>query len=429
MAKKKKKKKDSRKKAGKKVRKSRPDPQPSSLNQALFLWLSNKPAALQNTILIGFAICALLFFSVKVVDAWNKLMEFVPKNVPDTQGVIRNESDLDIEFLKIGDFTIQASSPYEGKFDLSLAQAVAAADSNLITVPAREQVSVQAKFRNTRKVYEHYKVGGYALTLTLSAGTQRYIAQIDRFSESGLKKGWTALIPSDIPSGQVIKVCFDELSNSSARSILQDKTESSIVEDLVPLKDEIDWFREDLERAVEDGRFFKMITKERFGEFVDREAAHPKSVVVAKIAIGIYKQNNNEKIIWEVTDARDKMKKLAHVYSRTYSSENREDLIRKIITDATLAIISEYPIEGRISDASRKDDIVEMGIGRLAGVREHMTFGVYCGRISGDTRIGNVKITATWSGGCEGKLDLNGTYKERDALTSLLVCSRLEEFE
>ena len=403
-------------------RERRSGPQPSSLNDALYLWLSKKPNSVQNTILVGFAVCALLFFFARIIDVTERLLELLPRNIPSIQGVIRNEYDLDVDFSKTGDFIIQASPLIKGKFDLYPVQDIVTADSNMITVPRKGgEVPVCAKIRNARKVYEYYKDGEYPLTLTLAAGTQRYMAQIDRFSEVGIDKGWLVSIPSNITSERVIKVCFDELSDSSKRSILRDETN---LEDLVLLKDETDRFIEELWDKVDSGRFFRMITKEYFNEIVDGKMPHPPSAVLAKIAIGIYESKKGEKIILlEVTDTLGKIKKREAENRSTYYPESQEDMVSNFITFATLAIIKKYPIKGRISDASRDDNIVEMGIGRLTGVRKLMELDVYCG----EAVIGYMKITATWPSTCEGTLRLNGTYDPKKTFTSLVVCSTLEE--
>jgi hypothetical protein len=432
-------------------REPRPGPQPSSLSDALYLWLSRKPALLQNTILLVFAICTLLFFSASVVEVSKKLRELLPKKVPGIQGVIRNASDLDVVFSKTGDFTIQTSPPVHGRFDLCPVQAVAATNSEVITVPGKGgQVNVCAEVRNPRKVYEYYRGGEYPLTLILAADTQRYMAQIERFSKTGIKKEWTASIPKNITSQRVIKVCFDELSDISKRSILQDETHTDLspaeglvlpqdetdtdlppAEGLVLLQDETDTFKDDLEDRVERGRFFGMISKQQFNEIADGKEPDPRSPVFAKIAIGIYETKKGKKmILLEVTDARGKIKKReATTYSK-YNPGSQENTVGNFITFATNAIVRRYPIKGRISDVSRDRNIVEMRIGRLAGVREYMELYVYCGEISRDTHIGDVKITATWPGSCEGTLHLNGTYDTKKTFTSLVVCSStLEEWK
>lgn len=401
-----------------------PGDKPMSLMERLLIWIQKQPRFVQNGILVLFVGYTLLISSVAAVNAMQELVNIFPKNIPPIQGVIRNEYDLDVRFLKTGDFTIQASPTITGKFDLEPVQAVVAADSNMITVPRKDgEVSVCARIRNARKIYEYYKSGEYPLTLTLATDSRRYIAQIDRFSRAGLKKGWTVFIPSNITTERVIKVCFDELSDSSKSSILQDEAN---LEDMALLEDETHWFIEDLEDEVERGRFFGMITAQHFRDIVAGKTPHAPFEVTAMVTIGIYEQENGEKkIIWEVMDTRGKMRRPQQGYVRRYSPETGEDWVRKIIAYVTEALKSSYPIEGRICDASRQDRIVEMGIGRLAGVREHMTLHVYCGEISKKKHIGEVTITSAWPGTCEGKLELFGTYPD-DAFTSLLVSSRLE---
>jgi hypothetical protein len=388
------------------------------------------PALAQNAVLVVVLVGAILFFIDKFVAAGTRLVALLPKEAIVVQGVIRNDSADDVNFATTGDFTIQAFPDVAGKFELCAVPEGGVEDKGVITVPSDgNEVNVCAKLPGRDDVYEQYGRGEYPLTLTLGTAHQRYMAQIERFSRGGLKEKWTVTVPRQTVTGRVITVCFDELDDTDKNSICQLKPQLPAAGDLIPLQEDTAALRECLYAEAERGGFFDLITATRFDEIRDNNEP-PPSAVVAKVAIGIYKREETERkfLLWRLTDTRGKIRKGDGDQGGTYADESQEDVARSIISPATMKINRAYPIEGRISDASRDDMIVEMQIGRLAGVREYMPLYAYCGEISEGKYVGDIEVTVTWPHSCEGKLNPRGVYKDREALTSLIVTSQREGF-
>lgn len=402
-----------------------PGPQPSSLNEALYLWLSKKPASVQNIILTVFGICAVLFFSAKVIDVTKAILDLFPPRIPKIYGVIRNESNHDVQFSKTGNFTIQASPNIPGQFELCTIQDEAATDNRGIIVPRDgNEVNVYAKLPKRDDVSDQYKRGEYPMTLTIITPTKRYMDQIERFSKTGVKQKWMVTIPKNTISERVLKVCFGELEEVEKNSICQGEPKLSPSNDLVFLGGETKKLKECLEREVERGYFFKLISLPYFDKIRDGEETPPSpDDVITKIAIGIYmqKKTSEKKLLWRLTDSQNMIKNSDH--GGRHPIETQENIAHSLISEATTAIVRAYPIEGRISDASREDGIVEMQIGKLAGVRKGMTLYAYCGDISKGIHIGDIKITTAWQRTCEGVWRPKGIYEDREALTSLIVSS------
>jgi hypothetical protein len=408
-----------------------PGPRPSSLNEALYLWLSKKPASVQNIILTVFGICAVLFFSAKVIDAANALWRLIPTRIPKIYGVIRNESDHDVAFSKTGNFTIQASPNIQGLFELCTDQDEPATDSTGIIIPRDgNEVNVYAKLPKRSDVRDQYKRGEYPLTLTVITPTKRYMDQIERFSKIGVKQKWTITIPKNTMSERTLKVCFDELDEVEKNCICQGEPDLSPPDDLVFLEGETKQLKECLEYEVERGDFFKLISVPYFDKIRDGKETPPSpDDVMSKIAIGVYKQKKTgqKKMLWRLTDSQNMIKNSDH--GGRYPIETQENIAHSIISEATTAIVRVYPIVGRISDASREDGIVEMQIGKLTGVRKGMILYAYCGEILNSKHIGDIKITNTWQHTCEGVWRPKGIYEDREALTSLIVSSEWKEAE
>lgn len=395
--------------------------QASSLNEALYLWLSRRPASIQNTILVVFGICAVLFFSAKVLDLVKIMKPFLPTGVRRTYGVICNRSDQDVTIEKTGHYTIHASPPVRGEFYLDTITEI---DSNQITLPGNGgEVEVYAEISNTPEVRKCYDVGTYPVTLRFDSEDQLYaiMAKIDKFSKAGLREKWKTSTHGNMIPETTIKVCIEKLSDSSKRSIVLNQPDLSELEDKVLLESETKTFINDLLDKIERRQFFGMISMEYYDEVLHQKELPQPFTVMAKIAIGIYEKENSEKIILvNVTDTEHRIKNGDAHYSRSYSSQSPEERILQTITDATRAIIAEYPIEGRISEVYAEKSIVEIGVGRLAGIRNYLHLYAY----SGDIQVGEVEVTASWPGTCEGKWI---SYLGHEADTSFLVCSRKKD--
>jgi hypothetical protein len=249
------------------------------------------------------------------------------------------------------------------------------------------------------------------------------MAKLDEFSRSGLKQKWVASITDNAVPGRSIRVCFERLSDEIKNSIAQCKTDLLELEHKMLMENETDRFIDDLRDKVEGRRFFRMNSPKYYDEVLSGKVTAPMSTVLAKIAVGVYEFKDDDKIIlMNVTDAEGKIKEGEAYNSRSYSLyETPEDRIIQIISDATNAIIREYPIEGRITDVSGDGQIVEIGVGRLAGIRNRTRLYAYCG----DMLAGEVVVTACWPSTCEGTWMPNLVGHEAD--TSFIVCSKKKE--
>jgi hypothetical protein len=405
-----------------------PEPRPSDLSNALYLWLSRRPAWVQNIVLVVFGLNAVLFFFAPVVAlAWGGY-QWLPKKIPPIQMVIRNLTERDVDLLRTGQFTIEASEPQTGSFDLEPVEEAGLSAGGAVRVPPKGgEIRVKATIRNSPKYHEYYAGGEYPLTLQLQTSTQPISAYINPFSKANLRREWPTPILEEVSSERVIAVCFEMLDDVRKQAILKEK-KGPATEDLVLWQEETESFIEDFGEEIERGQYFEVITPERFDEILKAKLPPHPTDVFAKIAIGIYECGNQEPILlWEVADANahSPMRKSDQV---PYKPGIRPYHLRNLIQDTTRAMTAKYPIVGRISDLSRDNKIAEMKISRLAGIREGTMLHVYLGRISEDTFVGWVRITDTWPSSCEGELQLTHNLPSylSDSPTSLLVSSPQE---
>jgi hypothetical protein len=389
-------------------------PQASSLNQALYLWLSKRPSWFQNTVLVTFGFCTLLLFFTPVVIILKAVWDYLPKPIPPIQVVLCNASDRDEKFSTTGDFTIWAPVPKRGKLDLKPVQEVETQDGDAIPVPANGgRVKAEATIRQPRKFHRHYKDGGCPLTMTLAADTERTATQIDPFSKASLKKQWSALIPARTTTSRVINVCFE---TAQVNGLLEDETRS---------------FKDDLTDELRRDGCFGSITPEYFDEIWRRDMPQGPSSVHVKVSVAICQGPDDQKMIkWKVADTRRKIQE--DDFSCPYKEDTAE-MVATIVLYVTQAIRQAYPITGWVrevlygAEVLKDGTYVEIGIGKLAGVRDGMTLHVYCGKIAETTDVGDVEITRAWTDTCEGRLAKWRGPDQPDAVRNLLVSSGVLE--
>lgn len=397
--------------------------QASSLSEALYQWLSKRHPAIQNAILVVFAIGTVLFFSGNIIDFAGKAKDFLPRPIPRIHGVIRNETGKDMKIRKTGRYIVHSSPPFRGEFSLYTEPDT---DSNQITVPSRGgEVKVYAKISSTPELHDRYKVGEYSMTLRLETPnqSQAVVATVEKFSKTGCNQEWVASITDKAIPWRTIRVCFEKMNDDRKRSIVQGDTELLELQHKALLENETDRLKGDLEDRAEAGKFFVINTPEFYYGVLKNRTILPPSSVLAKIAIGVYELEDSDKIVLiDVNDIDGKIEEGNGSYSRRYSLyKTSEERIIQIISDATAAIVKEYPIESRVTEVSEDEEFVEIGAGRLAGIRYRMRLYVY----NVDKLVGEVIVTACWPGTCEG---IWKPYSEgKEAHTSFLVSSKKKE--
>ncbi len=397
--------------------------QASSLSEALYQWLSKRHPAIQNAILVVFAAGTVLFFSANIIDFVGKAKEFLPRPIPKIYGVICNETGKDVKIRKTGHYIVHSSPPFRGEFNLYTEPAT---DRNQITVPSRGgEVKVYAKISSTPEVRDRYKVGEYSMTLRLETPDQSraVVATVEKFSKTGRKQEWVASITDKAIPWRTIRVCFERMSDDRKRAIVQGDTGLSGLQQKALLESETDRLKGDLEERAEAGKFFVINSPEFYRDVLKNRKILPPSTVLAKIAVGVYELEDSDKIVLvDVNDIDGKIEEGNGSYSRRYSlHKTSEERIIQIISDATAAIIKEYPIEGRITEVFEDGEFVEIGVGRLAGIRYRMRLYVY----NVDKLVGEVIVTASWPGTCEG---IWKPYSEgKEAHTSFIVSSKMKE--
>ena len=385
-------------------KKPRSDPQPSSLSNAQYLWLSRRPAWLQNIILGACIVASLSWFTEKSIATAGRIYERIrPKSIPPILISVRNDSDLDQYLSTTGIFTIQTDHPVPGDFDLKPKQTDGKSDGRVICVPGKgKQVQVCATIRYPRDFFEYYSRGRHPLTLTLAVGTERYIVQVDEFSKNGLTKTWEAW-PLSIGASPVISVCFVPLGNSSSA----DGDTDSIIGHL--------------ERFVDAGALFKRYDAPCFDAV--KHGVQPKDPLrtLVKVEVGIRDGDTGKRLVFNVSDTEDRITQ-GHGEPR-YDPQYRDELCRQTTKFITQVVTDQYPIEGRLFNPHGLDGrTVDMTVGSFSGVRERTRLNVYASADS-NKPIGEVDIDKVYEHTSIGTLTLHGQYDPR-TIDGLRVSSR-----